>query len=70
MEIRPIATEEIEIIMPLMKKVNSKTPSEILHQRTLEMASLSNYECIGLFIDIKRPIIAVVEIKTPRIAGV
>ena len=51
MEIRPIATEEIEIIMPLMKKVNSKTPPEILHQRTLEMASLPNYECIGLFID-------------------
>ena len=51
MEIRPIETKEIEIIMPLMKKVNSKTPYEILHQRTLEMASLPNYECIGLFID-------------------
>lgn len=37
--------------MPLMEKVNTKTPSEILKNRTLEMAKLPNYECIGLYND-------------------
>jgi GNAT superfamily N-acetyltransferase len=48
-----IETEQILTIIPLLKKLNSKTPIELLKKRVLEMANLPNYECIGLYIDEK-----------------
>ncbi len=50
-EIHPIAKENILEIIPLLQKVNTKTPTELLKKRVLEMATYSNYECIGVFAD-------------------
>ena len=50
-KIEPISKEEILDIIPLLQTINTKTPSGILKQRVKEMSQLSNYECIGLFID-------------------
>ncbi|APG64192.1 GNAT family N-acetyltransferase [Tenacibaculum todarodis] len=49
--IEPIASKDILQIMPLLQKLNIKTPKDILEKRVKEMASLANYECIGLFLN-------------------
>jgi len=48
-EIHPIAKENILEIIPLLQKVNTKTPIELLKKRVLEMVNYPNYECIGVF---------------------
>lgn len=49
--IEPIASKDILQIMPLLQKLNTKTPKDILEERVKEMSLLSNYECIGLFLN-------------------
>ena len=46
--IRAISKYNILSIIPLLKKLNNKTPDEILIKRVLEMSEQS-YECIGLY---------------------
>lgn len=46
--IRAISKDNILSIIPLLKKLNNKTPDEILIKRVLEMSEQS-YECIGLY---------------------
>lgn len=53
LEIHPIAKENILDILPLLQKVNTKTPLDLLKKRVLEMIEYPNYECIGLFADKK-----------------
>ena len=53
MNIKHINKEEILTILPLLSKLNTKTPKKILEERVLDMATLPNYECIGLYIDKK-----------------
>jgi len=52
-EIHPIAKENILEIIPLLQKINTKTPTELLKTRVLEMSTYPNYECIGVFADKK-----------------
>ena len=47
--IESIQPNDILQIIPLLQKINHKTPLELLKERTVEMASLPNYECIGLY---------------------
>ncbi|WP_405604033.1 GNAT family N-acetyltransferase [Polaribacter sp. Asnod1-A03] len=49
--IQTIQSEEILTIIPLLVKLNSKTPLPLLKERVLEMSLFSNYECIGLYIN-------------------
>ena len=49
--IQPVENKNILQIIPLLRKINTKTPIDLLEQRTLEMAGFPNYECIGLFVD-------------------
>ncbi|WP_299052210.1 GNAT family N-acetyltransferase [uncultured Polaribacter sp.] len=49
--IKIIAQEDILTILPLLGKLNTKTPKNILTERVLEMSTLQNYECVGLYID-------------------
>lgn len=51
--IQPIVKEDILDIIPLLQTINTKTPNNILKQRVIEMSELTNYECIGLYIDEK-----------------
>ena len=50
---KAISKEEILIIFPLLKKVNTTTPEDILKKRLLEMTTYNNYECVGVFNDNK-----------------
>jgi len=52
-KIHPIAKENILEIIPLLQKINTKTPTKLLKERVLEMATYPNYECIGVFMDQK-----------------
>mgnify|MGYP000070723521 CR=1 FL=1 len=47
--IQPIPTKNILQIIPLLQKLNDKTPKALLENRVKEMSLLPNYECIGLF---------------------
>ncbi|TVZ57214.1 hypothetical protein OD91_2530 [Lutibacter sp. Hel_I_33_5] len=49
--IKPIPAKDILSIIPLLRKINSKTPDSILEKRLLEMVKLPHYECIGLYLD-------------------
>ncbi|KGL62992.1 GNAT family N-acetyltransferase [Polaribacter sp. Hel1_85] len=49
--IQVIKVEEILTIIPLLTKLNSKTPLSLLKERILEIAEISNYECIGLYLE-------------------
>lgn len=49
---KPIAKENIFSIIPLLKKLNDKTPDELLKKRLSEMVR-ENYECVGLYDDEK-----------------
>ena len=48
-DICPIAKENILEIIPLLQKLNTKTPKDLLKRRVLEMTNYENYECIGVF---------------------
>ncbi len=50
-QIKPIHKDDILQIIPLLRKLNTKTPLEILKKRVVEISLFSNYECIGLFKD-------------------
>ena len=52
-QIKVIQEEEILSIIPLLIKLNSKTPLKILKERVVEIAKTPHYECIGLYIDDK-----------------
>ena len=52
-QIKVIKTEEILTIIPLLTKLNSKTPLKLLKERVLEIAEIANYECVGLYLDEK-----------------
>jgi GNAT superfamily N-acetyltransferase len=52
-DIHPITKGNILEIIPLLQKINTTTPTELLKERVLEMATYSNYECIGVFSDKK-----------------
>ena len=43
-----IKSENIEIIIPLLQKLNSSISEEVLRERIDEMLS-NNYECVGVF---------------------
>jgi GNAT superfamily N-acetyltransferase len=49
--IQIINEKEIETIIPLLTKLNSKTPLKTLTERVLEMSKASNYECVGLYVE-------------------
>ena len=49
--IKVISKEEILNIIPLLQKLNSKTPINLLKERVKEMSEFSNYECVGLYIE-------------------
>ncbi|WP_298778874.1 GNAT family N-acetyltransferase [uncultured Polaribacter sp.] len=51
LEIKIILQKDILTIIPLLTKLNKKTPLGILKKRVLEMNKLPHYECIGLYID-------------------
>jgi len=44
-----IEKEDILQILPLLKQLNTTTPTDTLKTRVLEMATYPNYECIGVF---------------------
>jgi GNAT superfamily N-acetyltransferase len=46
--VRVISKDNILSIIPLLEKLNKKTPNKILIDRVLEMSN-QNYECIGLY---------------------
>ncbi len=50
-QIQTIAPKDILKIIPLLQKLNTKTPKHILEERVKEMASLTNYECIGMYLN-------------------
>jgi len=47
-EIKLIPNENIEIILPLLKELNSSLDEEILKNRILEMAT-QHYKCVGIY---------------------
>jgi len=51
--IKVIEVEEILTIIPLLTKLNSKTPLKLLKERVIEISKNKNYECIGLYVDEK-----------------
>lgn len=44
-----ISSEDILSILPLLEKINTTTPRELLKERLLEMVNYQNYECVGAF---------------------
>ena len=46
---KPINKKDILDILPLLQKLNTTTPQDILKTRVLEMITCSNYECVGAF---------------------
>lgn len=49
--IESIKPSNILQIIPLLQKINTKTPLDLLKERLVEMANLPHYECIGLYSD-------------------
>jgi len=47
-EFKFIESENITVILPLMRLINTKTPEKLLEERIKEMAS-QNYKCLGVF---------------------
>lgn len=47
--IEPIKAEDILDIIPLIRKINHKTPLDLLESRFKEMIELPHYECIGMY---------------------
>lgn len=48
-----IPNKDIKSILPLLKKINTTTPHDILEKRLEEMINCSNYECVGVYDDDK-----------------
>ncbi len=46
---KAIDKKDILDILPLLQKLNTTTPHDILKTRVLEMIDCSNYECVGAF---------------------
>ena len=51
--IEPIKASDILQIIPLIKKINHKTPDDLLKARFEEMVTLTNYECVGMYFEEK-----------------
>lgn len=51
LHIELIKTGDILQIIPLLRRINYKTPDDILKKRLEEMVQLPNYECIGMYLD-------------------
>ena len=51
--IESIDPSKILQIVPLLQKINHKTPLELLETRLEEMSRLPHYECIGMYLDDK-----------------
>jgi hypothetical protein len=49
--IEPIPPSDILQVIPLLRKINQKTPLDLLESRMKEMTELPNYECIGMYDD-------------------
>ncbi|MGJ8746100.1 GNAT family N-acetyltransferase [Polaribacter sp.] len=49
--IQIIKADKILTIIPLLSKLNTTTPINILEKRVIEMANLPNYECVGLYVN-------------------
>jgi GNAT superfamily N-acetyltransferase len=49
--IQSIKEEDILQIVPLLQKINTKTPLNLLEERLKEMAALPHYECAGLYVN-------------------
>lgn len=49
LQFKVIESHQILQIIPLLEKLNITTPPEILKNRVLEMATYTNYECVGAF---------------------
>jgi len=50
---KAINKDQILSILPLLQKLNTKTPHNILKERVLEMINYNTYECVGIFNDDK-----------------
>lgn len=50
---QPIDKKDLLNTLPLIQKVNTTTPFDILKKRVLEMFEYPNYECVGVFDDQK-----------------
>ncbi len=48
-----INSKDILIIIPLLRKLNVRTPIDILKKRVVETSKHQNYECAGLYLDSK-----------------
>ncbi|WP_428742893.1 GNAT family N-acetyltransferase [Tenacibaculum sp.] len=46
---KSINKKDILSILPLLQKINTTTPHDILKARVLEMIECPNYECVGTF---------------------
>lgn len=51
--IQLIENQEILTIIPLLTKLNSKTPLNLLKKRVIEISKIHNYECVGLYVNEK-----------------
>ena len=51
--IQLIENQEILTIIPLLTKLNSKTPLNLLKERVIEISKIHNYECVGLYVNEK-----------------
>lgn len=49
--IESIQPNDILQIVPLLRKINHKTPQDLLESRLIEMANLPHYECVGMYLD-------------------
>lgn len=47
--IQPIQADDILTVIPLIRKINHKTPLDLLESRMKEMIALPQYECIGMY---------------------
>lgn len=50
LHIESIQPDEILQVIPLIQKINHKTPQEVLESRMKEMINLPHYECIGMYL--------------------
>ena len=49
--IESIQPSDILQIIPLIRKINYKTPDDLLENRLKEMVELPHYECIGMYLE-------------------
>ncbi|WP_291848643.1 hypothetical protein [Lutibacter sp.] len=52
-DIKLIPTENILIILPLLKELNSYTDENILKDRIIDMSKNPNYKCVGVYTNTK-----------------